>query len=85
MSSEEQSSLYEIVELDNGDIALSRVDGKGEPLVTIHFSAESLFFLDQSKFAVARAMIEAGLDVVAEIGDTLSEAQEIDGSEPIIH
>ncbi len=57
------SSLYEIVELPDGDVVLRRVDDEdAEPLVKIHFSSESLDYLGESKFAIARAMIEAGMD-----------------------
>lgn len=63
------STLYEIVELENGDIALQRVDDAGEPLVRIRFSEESLYFLNDARFEVAKAMIEAGLDAASDIQD----------------
>jgi len=57
------SSLYEIVELSCGDVVLRRAeDESAEPLVKIQFSEESLNYLGESKFAVAKAMIEAGMD-----------------------
>ncbi|WNO11224.1 hypothetical protein [Teredinibacter sp. KSP-S5-2] len=64
-----QSVLYEIVELPNGDIALQRADEQGEPLVSIRFSKESLYFLSDSKITVAKAMIEAGLEAAGDIED----------------
>lgn len=63
------STLYEIVELENGEIALQRVDEAGEPLVCIRFSEESLYFLNDARFEVAKAMIEAGLDAASDIQD----------------
>jgi hypothetical protein len=64
------SSFYEIIELINGDVALSRADDeKNEPLVTIRFSSESLAFLGEEKFMVAKAMIEAGMEAAGEIAD----------------
>lgn len=67
------SALYEIVELPNGEIALQRTDGaaegENEPLVSIRFSEESLYFLNEAKFDVAKAMIEAGLEVAGDIED----------------
>jgi len=42
------STLYEIVELANGEIALQRADETGEPLVAIRFSSESLYFLNEA-------------------------------------
>lgn len=63
------STLYEIIELPNGDVALQRADEKGEPLVSIRFSKESLYFLSESKLDVAKAMIEAGLEAASESGE----------------
>lgn len=72
MSLNDEASFYEIVELDNGEVALRRADEvESEPLVVIRFSEESSFYLDQARFDVAKIMIEAGLDAVAEINDEL--------------
>lgn len=69
------SSFYEIVELLNGDVALARADDeKNEPLVTIRFSEESLAFLGEEKFLVAKAMIEAGMEAAGDIADQQAEA-----------
>ncbi|MBK8186472.1 MAG: hypothetical protein IPK77_04065 [Cellvibrio sp.] len=60
-------SLYEIVELSNGDVVLRRVDDESsEPFVRIQFSEESLNYLGGSKFEVAKSMIEAGMDAANE-------------------
>ncbi len=68
------STLYEIVELENGDIALQRADAEGsEPLVLIKFSEESLYFLNEAKFDVAKAMIEAGLEAASDIQEEVVE------------
>ncbi|TQV81367.1 hypothetical protein FKG94_09765 [Exilibacterium tricleocarpae] len=63
------SSLFEIIELPNGDIALQRAGEEGEPVVCIRFSQESLYFLRESKFEVAKAMIEAGLEAASEMAE----------------
>ncbi len=69
------SSFYEIIELLNGDVALARADDeKNEPLVTIRFSEESMAFLGEDKFAVAKAMIEAGMEAAGDIADQQAEA-----------
>lgn len=75
------STLYEIVELENGEIALQKADEEaGEPLVKISFSEESLFFLNDARFDVAKAMIEAGLEAASDIqSDT--ELQDVQSSE----
>lgn len=70
------SSFYEIIELTNGDVALARADDENnEPLVTIRFSAESLAFLGEDKFNVAKAMIEAGMEAAGDIADQQAEAR----------
>lgn len=63
------SETFEIIELANGDVALRRAGEKGDPLVRIHFSEESLQFLREQKIAVARAMLEAGIEAVQNIDD----------------
>jgi hypothetical protein len=69
------SSFYEIIELLNGDVALARADDENnEPLVTIRFSQESLAFLGEEKFKVAKAMIEAGMEAAGDIADQQAEA-----------
>ncbi|WP_039914014.1 hypothetical protein [Cellvibrio mixtus] len=69
------SSFYEIIELINGDVALARADDEGnEPLVTIRFSQESLAFLGEDKFNVAKAMIEAGMEAAGDIADQQAES-----------
>ena len=69
------SSFYEIIELINGDVALARADDENsETLVTIRFSSESLAFLGEEKFNVAKAMIEAGMDAAGDIADQQAEA-----------
>jgi len=72
------ASLYEIIELPNGDVVLRRVDEDGEPLLSIRFSPESQHYLKEGKFEIAKAMIEAGLEVA---GDLMAMDQAHDVSE----
>lgn len=73
------SSFYEIIELTNGDVALARADDENnEPLVTIRFSVESLAFLGEDKFNVAKAMIEAGMEAAGDLADQQAEAMSED-------
>lgn len=67
------SSLYEIVELANGDVVLQRADERSEPLVSIRFSADSLSSMREGKLDVAKAMIEAGMEAASEIADDGAE------------
>lgn len=75
------STLYEIIELPNGDVALQRVDEEGEPLVSIRFSQESVYFLNDAKIEVAKAMIEAGLEAAGEIQEVESGAEALEEDE----
>ncbi len=72
------SSLFEIMELSNGDVVLQRADEEGAPLVSIRFSAESLNFLRESKFDVARAMIEAGMEAAGDVADQAIDEANLD-------
>lgn len=81
------ASFLEIVELDNGDIALQRAEDEGEPLVVIQFSEESRVYLMDATLEVARAMIQAGIQAAASMAEQGElELEEIDESQPrIIH
>lgn len=72
------SSLFEIMELANGDVVLQRADEDGAPLVSIRFSAEALGFLRDAKFDVAKAMIEAGMEAAGDVADQAIEEASID-------
>ncbi|WP_043316497.1 hypothetical protein [Microbulbifer sp. HZ11] len=82
------TETYEIIELSNGDVALRRAGHKGEPLVRIHFSDESQHFLREHKVAVARAMLEAGIEAVQDINEMEPEPfeeEDVDLTEHTIH
>jgi len=83
------TETYEIIELSNGDVALRRAGHKEDPLVRIQFSEQSLHFLREHKIAVARAMLEAGIEAVQEIGeiepDAFEEEEVVDATEHTIH
>ncbi|WP_297188231.1 hypothetical protein [uncultured Porticoccus sp.] len=61
-------SLFEIVILPDGDIALQRTDEEDAPLIRISFSGEAKAFLQEAKVDVAKAMIDAGIEVFEELG-----------------
>jgi hypothetical protein len=82
------STLYEIAELPDGDVVLRKIDDEnGEPLVRLRFSAESLAFMGEGKFEIAKAMIEAGMEVASELAENPEEyIDELDEFEkPILH
>ncbi len=78
------SSLLEIVELMSGEIVLQRADGEGEPLLELRFSDEASEMLGEAQIEVARAMIHAGIEVVAEAqlnGAAASVSEQSDSSD----
>ncbi|WP_295801987.1 hypothetical protein [uncultured Microbulbifer sp.] len=82
------TETYEIIELSNGDVALRRAGHKEDPLVRIHFSAESLDFLREHKVAIARAMLEAGIEAVQDLSALEPEPfeeEDVDLTEHTIH
>lgn len=63
------TSILEIVELNDGEVVLQRAEDDGAPLVTIRFSEESRSYLMGNSLEVARAMIQAGIQVAAELAE----------------
>lgn len=53
-----ETAVLEIVELADGEIVLRPAEGEGEPLLRIRFSEEAAGLLSQSRFDVAREMID---------------------------
>lgn len=62
------TQIFEIVELDNGDVALRRADEPmEEALVKIQFSDDAKASLQTHQVDVARVMLEAGVRKVGQI------------------
>ncbi len=55
-------SMFEIIVLPNGDIALQRASEPGEPVVRICFSSRAKSYLQDHQMDIARAMIDAGIE-----------------------
>lgn len=68
---------WEIIELENGDVALRKADTDDEPLVTISFSGEAVERLQEQRIDVARAMISAGVQVATDI-ENMAEDEELE-------
>jgi hypothetical protein len=79
------SSLYEIVDLGDGEIGLRRAGEDSEPLVRIKFSEESVHFLGEARFEVAKAMIEAGMEAVGDLAEQDMAAFELESEPRILH
>lgn len=72
-----QETTVELVQLDNGDIALRRADLPEQPMVVIKFSDVSLSLLTLDKMDIARAMVEAGIQRFGQIQSRrMEEAKE---------
>ena len=76
-------SYLELVELPNGDIVLQKSDDDGEPLVVISFSDESRQFMSVPPLEVARAMIQAGIQVASAEADMTIE-EDIEAEEELL-
>lgn len=64
------STLFEIIELPDGEFALQRSGDSGEPLLRIEFSEEARVYLRGSGLDVARAMIDAGIEAIENLGSS---------------
>lgn len=79
-------TLLEIIELENGDLAIRRAEEDGEPLMIVTFSDELRETLDEKYVDVGRMMLTAGVQMVAESGYSLSPAGEaVSEPQPTIH
>ncbi|NWN91715.1 hypothetical protein HLV39_09450 [Marinobacter adhaerens] len=75
-------SFFEIVQLNNGDYALRRIDDDSAPLVRISFSNEARDMLDDKEMSVAKAMIAAGIEAVGSVTHDIDwEDDELDVSD----
>lgn len=70
------STLYEILELPNGDIVLQRVEGDSEPLLRIRFSDQAKAYLDDASLLIAKAMVEAGIKAINDLNRSGQEVAE---------
>lgn len=83
MSEFDDTTLYEIVQFEDGDIGLKHANESetDEPLVVIRFSEQAKYFLNEmaphGEAEVAKAMIEAGLEAVQELQARVDVAQPV--------
>lgn len=67
------ASFLEIVELADGEVVLQRTGADGEPLIQLKFSEEALGYLNENHLDIAKAMIQAGVQMIGLV--------ELDGAE----
>ncbi|HMU90479.1 MAG TPA: hypothetical protein PKC34_07680 [Pseudomonadales bacterium] len=59
------ATFLEIVELADGEVVLQRSDGAGDPLIQLRFSDEAISYLNSSHVEIAKAMIQAGIQLIS--------------------
>ena len=76
--------VLEIIELEDGELAIRNADSDAEPMIKVNFSEELKDELSGQYLEVARVMLTAGIQMVAESAIDLAENEEPE-SEPTIH
>lgn len=82
--------FLEIIELDDGQIALRRADSDDEPIMRISFSEDVRQQLDDECIDVAKVMLTAGIHMISDLNVKATEQPESldepeDESARIIH
>ncbi|WP_432473884.1 hypothetical protein [Amphritea sp. HPY] len=72
--------FLEIVELDDGEIALRKADSDDEPIMRVNFSDHILEQLHEQHIDVAKVMLTAGIHMISDINQKSEEGQASDGS-----
>ncbi|MCJ8169213.1 hypothetical protein [Atopomonas sediminilitoris] len=75
------TSFLEIVELEDGRIALRRSEEEGEPLVIIEFSGDAKGFLHGQQVEVAKAMMNVGVQMAAR----MAEGEKVSDGPRVLH
>lgn len=68
-------TLFEIVVLEDGEVALQRADEEDTPLIRISFSDEAHLFMQDAKLNIAKAMIDAGIEAFEQLGEKDGESE----------
>lgn len=76
---------WEIVELENGEIALQAADGDDAPLMTIQFSEQAKDRLQQQHVEIAKVMISAGMAVAQQMDEERLEEELEAEEDAIVH
>ena len=78
-----KDSLLEIVVLESGEIVVRRAKEQDEPLLTLSFSSELTSTLGDERLNIAKIMLSAGVQLVAEAGTRQREAEVL--RPPVVH
>ncbi|MGH1463132.1 MAG: hypothetical protein ACRBB6_13975 [Neptuniibacter sp.] len=86
MSDLRSEMVLEIVELEEGELAIRNPDSSAsEPMIKVNFSEEIKEKLNDQYLDVARVMLTAGIQMMADTGLDLSDTEVQAEPEPIIH
>jgi len=77
-------TVLEIVELEEGGLAIRDMDSDEEPMIKVNFSDELKDQLSDQYLEVARVMLTAGIQMVAE-SSLKQEQEQLEEAPPIIH
>lgn len=78
--------VLEIVELEEGTLAIRNPDSSGsEPMIKVNFSDEIKEKFKDQYLDVARVMLTAGIQMMAETGLGFNDEDEISEQDPTIH
>lgn len=73
-----QEAVLELVQLENGELALRNADSEKDPLMTIHFNEEVKALLGDQAGVVAQSMVQAALFSLLEKQMNQIDAQIVD-------
>ena len=73
--------FLEIIELENGQIALRRADSDDEPIMRICFSDDVRAQLDDECIDVAKVMLTAGIHMISDLNVKAASTAEASDSE----
>jgi hypothetical protein len=79
------ASFLEIVELDDGEVVLQRVDNDAEPLLRINFSEESRLYIMDNGLEIAKVMIQAGIQAASAMAEQGESESEREGTTHVVH
>jgi hypothetical protein len=81
-----ENAFLEIVELEDGQFALKRIDSDDEALVTVNFSAEVIRILQDNQSIIAKAMIGAGVQAASMMSQQAADdTEELSSENQTIH
>ncbi len=76
------TTVFNLVELQDGTIALQPADGKGAPLVSVRFSQEARRYMPLDPKDMVKVMLRAAAEFIAQMQEEGQEKTE--GSSPVI-